>query len=273
MKILVTGGSGFIGSNLLKKLDADIFDRAQGDIRDPSLDVSMYDTIYHLAAISSPRESEADRRRTWDINVNGTLNLLEKMSSGQRIVFASSAQVYDRSKSGEHTEDERLSPHNFYGLTKQIDEQLIEYYSRAKGFKYTILRFFNIYGPGQRPGFLVPDVVQKYQGRTVEIKNPDSRIDMVYVDDVVGALILAQKADGVFNIGTGEATPVSEVYRLVKECTASHADETVSEQEPYTLISNNGKARALGWKPTVGLGEGIERTVKTFLTSSTKEAP
>lgn len=262
MKILVTGGGGFVGAHLLTKVDADVFDRAQGDIRDPALDVSGYDTIYHLAAVSNPRESEEDRRKTWDINVNGTLNLLEKMSEGQRIIFASSAQVYDRSKGRKHKEEEPLAPHNFYGLTKMVDEQLVAYYSKAKGFDYTILRFFNIYGPGQRPGFLVPDVIQKYQGRTVEVANPESRIDMVYVDDVVDALVSAQRADGIFNIGTGKATKISGVYKIVKKYAGSSAKDVFLEQEPYSLVSDNRKARrGLGWKPKVALAEGIKRTV------------
>ena len=271
MKILVTGGSGFIGSNLLKQIDSDVFDREQGDIRDSNLDVSEYDIIYHLAAISSPRDSELDRKNTWDVNVSGTINLLEKMSPKQHLIFASSAQVYNRSLQTTHKETEHLSPHNIYGLTKMMDEELIRYYAQVKGIKATILRFFNVYGPEQRPGFLIPDVIKKYQEENVEIKNPESRIDMVYIDDLVDALILAQKVQGTFNIGTGQETKIKEVYSLVKEAMKSNASETISEQEPYSLIADNEAAKSkLGWMPKVKVKEGIERTVKTFLTSSRK---
>ena len=94
---------------------------------------------------------------------------------------------------------------------------------------------------------------------------------MVYIDDLVDALILAQKVQGTFNIGTGQETKIKEVYSLVKEAMKSNASETISEQEPYSLIADNEAAKSkLGWMPKVKVKEGIERTVKTFLTSSRK---
>lgn len=265
LKILVTGGDGFIGSYLVKELRKLDFDAAvlTGDIRDENLDLHGYNIIYHLAALSSPKFCEENKKLAWDVNVNGTLNLLEKLEEGQKIIFTSSAHVYNRS-SHPHSEDEPLNSPDFYGLTKKAAEELIEYYSEKKGFAYTILRFFNIYGPKQGKGFLIPDIIEKYRtGGEIEIINPDARRDFIYISDAVAALIKAINAEGIYNIGSGKGTKIGEIYSLIrKEMNAKEVIENVIKRNEDALIADATKAeKELGWKPKVSLEEGIRKTI------------
>ncbi len=277
IKILVTGGTGFIGSYLteeLRKLNFDIKILTQerlkgrqyipGDIRDESLNLRGYNIVYHLAAFSNPRFCEDNKRLAWDVNVSGTLNLLEKLEEGQKIIFTSSAHVYSRS-SHPHSEDEPLNPPDFYGLTKKAAEELIEYCSAKKGFAYTILRFFNIYGPRQTKGFLIPDIVEKYRaGGEIKIINPEAKRDFIYVSDAVSALVKAINARGIYNIGSRKGTKIGEIYSLIKkEMGAKEVIEKVIKRNEDALIADATKAKKeLGWKPKVGLEEGIKKTIE-----------
>ena len=278
-KILVTGGTGFIGYYLIeefKKLDSDIKILIQerlkgrqyipGDIRDEDLDLKGYNIVYHLAALSNPRFCEDNKRLAWDVNVNGTLNLLEKLEEEQKIIFASSAHVYSRS-SHPHSEDEPLSPSDFYGLTKKTAEELIEYCSKKKGFAYTILRFFNIYGPRQSKGFLIPDIVEKYRaGGEIKIINPGAKRDFIYISDAVAALVKAINARGIYNIGSGRGTRIEDIYSLIKkEMNAKNVIEKIIKRNEDALIANATKAeKELGWKPKVSLKEGIRKTIESI---------
>ncbi len=276
IKILITGGTGFVGSYLmeeLRKLDTDIKILSQeklngkryvhGDIRDKDLDLRGYDIIYHLAALSNPKFCEDNKRLAWDVNVNGVLNLLERLEKRQKIIFASSAQVYGRS-SQPHLEDEPLDAPNFYGLTKKVAEELIGYYSDKKGFAYAILRFFNIYGPRQDKGFLISDVIEKYRtGGEIKIIDPEANRDFIYISDVADVLIEAINANGIYNIGFGRGTRIGKVYSLIrKELGAKEVIEKVIKSCEDALIADITKAeKELNWRPKVGLEEGIRRTI------------
>jgi len=229
-KILVTGGKGFIGTDLVTELKKNKQDKIfvlnkegnpknviKSDIRDKGLNLKPYDIIYHLAAISDPKECEKNPDFAWDVNVNGLKNIVEKMRSGQRLVFSSSALVYEQKRNKRLKETDVLFPNNFYSLTKIIGEELIKYYSSKNNFKYVILRFFNIYGKGQRRGFLIPDVIEKYKKNgPIEMLSPDSVIDMVYKEDAIKALVEAKKKEGIYNICTGKPVKIRDVYIKVK---------------------------------------------------------
>ncbi|MDI6655459.1 MAG: NAD(P)-dependent oxidoreductase [Candidatus Hydrothermarchaeota archaeon] len=278
-KILVTGGTGFIGSYLteeLRKLNYDIKILTQerlkgrqyipGDIRDEDLDLKGYNVIYHLAALSNPGFCEDNKGLAWDVNVNGTLNLLEKLEKGQKIIFTSSAHVYGGS-SNPHSEDEPLNPPDFYGLTKKTAEELIEYCSEKKGFAYTILRFFNIYGPKQSKGFLIPDIIEKYRaGGEIKIINPEAKRDFVYISDAVVALVEAINARGIYNIGSGRGTRIEDIYSLIKKeiCTKNVIENVIKRNEDALIADATKAEKELGWKPKVGLREGIRKTIESM---------
>lgn len=271
-RVLVTGGTGFIGSYLVEKLSRegfhpDVIAKETGDIRDENLDLGKYDVIYHMAAISSPMACEGDMRLAWDVNVSGTMNILDKLVGDQTLVFASTAHVYGPGRESKREDDPR-KPGDFYGLTKKVCEDLIVYHGRRKGFRYAVLRFFNIYGPGQGRGFLIPDIVEKYRrGGEIKIMNPGAQRDFLYISDAVDALFLARDAQGIYNVGSGKGTKVEEAYRFIgREIGGERIHETVVRRKEDALIADTAQARRkLGWKPTVPWGEGIKATIESML--------
>lgn len=271
MKILITGGRGFIGRRLQKALERDPSNEVSllvlnkdkdrgdeklksvilGDICDGSLDISEFDLVYHLAAMANPRACEQNKELAWKINVEGTRNVAEKVRKGAKIVFMSSAHVYGTSDIA-HREDEIPAPKTFYGLSKLIGEEIVNYYSASRGFRKTVFRLFNSYAPDQPEGFIVPDVIKKYKTqKEVEVVNPDSEIDLVHIDDVIEVLFgaLDKGMDGTFNICKGKTTRISEIYAKIKEYTgAKGAGEKIRRSDVKKLTGDNSKITQLGFR-------------------------
>jgi UDP-glucose 4-epimerase len=261
MKILVTGSSGYIGQKTVPRLDGEVKcldrnghsgpGRISADIREPNLDLSSFNIIYHLAGVSSPRMADKDQDAAWDINVNGTLNICRKLGKGQRLVFMSSAQVYDRSSKAVHTEQELPMPSNFYGLTKLVGEDTVRYYSLKNGFSYVLLRLFNAYSADQPKGLLIGDLMEKFaRGNCSEIYNPDTVLDLVHVEDVVSVLSgAAEIPQGTYNLCSGKPVSIREVYESVarhlgKKC----GGMKVASDKKESLAGDNSRLRSLGYK-------------------------
>ena len=192
---------------------------------------------------------------------------MTKLRKNQKLVFASSARVYSPGKHP-HGEDESLRPRDFYGLTKRVCEDLIAYYSSKNDFRFTVLRFFNIYGPGQSNGFLLPDVIEKYKSdKKVEIYNPEAVRDFLHIEDAVRALVAVAEVDGTFNIANGTTTKVGDIYKMVKEELGwKPGDEEVIGSERDALMANISKAqREMGWRPKISLREGIRDVIKFYI--------
>ncbi len=271
MKILITGGRGFIGRKLQHALEKDKKNKVYllvlnkdkdkndenlkyvliGDITDPNLNVSNFDIVYHLAAIANPRICEQNRNISWKTNVDGTRNIIENMKRGAKIIFMSSAHVYENGKIL-HKETEIPAPQSFYGLTKLVGEDIINYYSKTNGIKKTIFRLFNSYSIDQPEGFIVPDVIKKYKIQTkVEIINPNSEIDLVHIDDVVEVLVSASKKkfDGTFNICSSKPMKIIEIYKKIREYTcAKRVKEKIIGNNVKKLLGDNSKIVKAGAK-------------------------
>lgn len=272
MKILITGGRGFIGRRLHRALEKEsrenevcllVLDKNKdsgdeklkcvivGDINDPNLDLSSYDIVYHLAAIANPRTCEQDKELAWKTNVEGTRNIVGKVKPGARIVFMSSAHVYGNSEKP-HREDEIPDPQTFYGLTKLVGEQVVGYTAKAKGLKRTVFRLFNSYAIDQPEGFIVPDVIKKYMTqKEVGIVNPNSEIDLLRVDDVVSVLVAASrgKLEGTYNICSGKPIKVADIYKKIKEYVgAKDAKERIEGNDVKKLLGDGSKLARAGFR-------------------------
>ncbi len=271
-KILVTGATGFIGKHLTEKLTllkctVDSISKENGDIRDTKLNLDNYDVIYHLAGISNPTFCDLDSIKAWDVNVNGTMNILRKLKEDQKLVFASSAHVYGN-KNTPHMDDESLKPKDFYGLTKRVCEDLLLYYSKKVGYRFTICRFFNIYGEGQKKGFILPDVIGKYKSnKKVEINNPRTVRDFLHIKDAINALVKAADVDGTFNVSYGTGTKIEDIYKIVKnEIRWEHGEEIVVDNGKDVLIGDISKAKyEMGWNPKISLEKGIREVIKFYM--------
>ncbi len=294
-RILVTGSSGFVGKSLVEVLKEqgtevvltlDDHDIGRIDIRNQQSikyvinKIKDIDIVYHLAAITSVPFSFKNPRETYDVNVLGTLNILELCRScdADKIVFASS-YVYGQPQYMPIDEVHPLQPANPYARSKVLGEELCRAYNADFGLKCIILRPFNIYGVGQSNNFLIPSIIAQLRYGNIELKDPEPKRDFIYISDVISAYIKAGEFNGtydVFNIGYGRSYSVKEIVDRIICIYKKNIDTVYSgerrKNEVMDTVADIRKAEELmGWSPTVLLDEGLQRTMNwAFKTDSDK---
>ncbi|MBL8076447.1 MAG: NAD-dependent epimerase/dehydratase family protein [Anaerolineales bacterium] len=308
MKYLVTGGAGFIGSHItrallqqganvrildnfssgkrdnLKGLDVEII---EGDLRDASSvaeAVRGVNIIFHEAAFVSVPESMEKPQECFDVNVTGTSILFEaaRKAGVERAVIASSAAVYGDSTSMPLIEDTPLKQLSPYASSKRVDEMYAELYTNSFGFEVAALRYFNVYGPRQRPDSMYAAAVPIFIRRMLDNKpvtiygdGGQSR-DLVNVKDVVQANLLASRhpqAPGqIFNVCTGVETSLLDLLDILYEIfpgAPKHVHAEPRAGDIYRSIGTPQKAMdVLGYKPSVTLADGIYEAVEEMKRTS-----
>lgn len=300
--ILVTGGCGFIGSHLVDRLIeqdervvvvdnlstgrlANLNSRAefaQGDIKDDKFLVDVFsrhgiDRVIHQAAkINWGVQTELPLEDVGG-SVIGTLNILEccKRFGVRKLVYASSVAVYGRPKKLPVSENDPLLPIYSYGIAKRCSEEYVLFYNERYGVPYVILRYANVYGPRQpvygEVGVVAIYTEQILKGEPLVIYGDGEHIrDYVYIDDVVEFTQRAIDLDrnGCFNIGRGIGVTTHQVFETFcrgvgKEINPVHKPEREGELGKLYLDITEAD-RALGWRPRVGLEEGIARTLQYY---------
>lgn len=250
LRVLVTGGVGFIGSHVVEELvrggyEVVVLDNLsnsdlrniegfldevvffKGDVRDSdvvSKAVEGVDAVVHLAALIDAVESFDKPLLYHEVNVYGTHVLLKKcVDLGvSRFIYASTTAVYGEPVNVPTPEDEFLKPINPYGLTKALSEKLVKYYSRAYGLKTTIFRLFNVYGPKQwrsrYAGVITKFIERVSKGEPPIIFGDGEQVrDFIYVEDVAKVFIksLEEGVDGLYNLGTGRGVKIKDLAELV----------------------------------------------------------
>jgi UDP-glucose 4-epimerase len=301
MNVVVTGGAGFIGSNLADALIAQghavtvIDDLSRGhrewvtqgaeflelSVVDPSLSQALKqikpEVIFHLAAQMDVRFSVANPVSDATTNVVGGVNLMQAAvdAGARRVVFASSGgTVYGDTDVIPTPEDHPLRPASAYGCSKVACEVYGQMFAQLHGLEFVSLRYGNVYGPRQDPhgeAGVVAIFSQKLLdgiGPTVNGDGLNTR-DYIYVDDVVSANLAAISCpQGAYNVGTGTETNVNQIYEAIaKDCgisaAAVHGPAKPGEQRRSCLDISRVKAE-LGWEPTTTLDHGIAQTVAWF---------
>lgn len=298
MRILVTGGAGFIGSHVAERFLADghevaiVDDLSTGhlenlppeatfyrcDIRDPELAAIFQEfrpeVVCHLAAQMSVRISIQRPRFDADTNVVGSINLLESaVAAGtQKIIYASTGgALYGEPRYLPCDEEHPIVPISHYGISKHTVEHYLELYAHLYDLDYTILRFPNVYGPRQDPegeaGVVAIFIGLLQQGLQATIFGDGlQQRDFVYVSDVAEAHVLAlsRGSRAVCNLGSGTGTSVLEIYNALCEVTGNDQPPRFAASragEVYRIYLTNQRAnQVLGWSPQVALREGLRRT-------------
>jgi UDP-glucose 4-epimerase len=293
MRCLVTGGAGFIGSNLVDALVArgdevhvlddlskgkreNVADGAElhvSDIRDPNavFDAVRPEAVFHLAAQADVRISVERPDYDAEVNVLGTLRIVEAARAhGAQLVFASTGGAIYGECEGPAPETAERRPLAPYGTSKLCGEEYLATWNRLYGTKHVALRFGNVYGPRQEPhgeaGVVAIFMGLLLDGGTPKIYGDGRQTrDYVFVGDVVGALLAAVGHDGgVYNVGTGVETSVVELYEAIAAATGierepEHAEARLGELQRSVLDPSLAE-RELGWRPEHSLVDGLRAT-------------
>jgi UDP-glucuronate 4-epimerase len=313
-RVLVTGGAGFIGSHLCQRLLGEgyevvcldnfdpfydpaikrknveeiqataadgTFQLVEGDIRDAGLleDLfrrSSFDLVIHLAARAGVRPSLDQPLLYEEVNVTGTLSLLETCRGFgvKDLIFGSSSSVYGKNSKIPFAEEDRLeSMISPYAVTKRIGELFCSVYHYLYGMNIFCLRFFTVYGPRQRPEMAIHKFARLiHQGERVPLYGDGaSKRDYTYIDDIIGGVMGAVrnlKGYAIFNLGESQTVPLRELVSLLEQALGKKAEiEELPEQPgdvPITYADITQARRLLGYDPQVGIEEGIERFVRWF---------
>ncbi len=306
-RAIVTGGAGFIGSHLVDRLvdsgcEVLVIDdlstgrlqrladaRSRGkvgfhqlDLRAPELiEVACRfrpQTIFHLAAHADVRKSTADPMHDASVNVLGTLNVLmaARDAAAERVVFTSTGgALYGETDKLPTRERVTKRPESPYGISKKVVEDYFRYFRTAYGLDYAILALANVYGPRQDP-YGEAGVVAIFARAMLDRRRPvifgdgTQTRDYVYVVDVVDGLVrsAARGGGGLYNIGTGRETSVTDLYAALAVITGFDQPPEYVEAKPGDLarscLDASAAARHLGWEPFTSLDEGLALTAGWF---------
>ena len=304
MKVLVTGGAGFIGSHVVDKFLANGFkvvivdDLSTGrasnlnpdakfyqlDIRSPQLrdifEQEQPDFVSHHAAQMDVRRSVAQPLFDADVNILGSINMIEcaRKAGVQRFIYISTGgAVYGEPEYLPCDENHPINPICQYGASKHTVEHYLYMYQVNYNLNYTVLRYPNVYGPRQDPhgeaGVVAIFTRQMMDGEQVVINGDGEQTrDFVYVGDCANGNLLAlqKKVNGIYNLGMGRPTSINEIFYSLKRITGYQKDPVYGPAklgETRHIYLDSSKARQeLGWVPTVELDEGMAKTVDYFNT-------
>jgi len=307
MRILVTGGAGFIGSHVTDAFVAEGHDVAvlddlstgrmenvnpaarfhEVDLRDEEAVEQVFveerpECVSHQAARAQVRESMEKPVLYAEVNIIGSLNLLQacRRHGVKKVIYASTGgAVYGEPEYLPVDEEHPVNPLDPYGASKHHVEHYLYLYQANWGLPYTILRYPNVYGPRQDPygeAGVVAIFSQKMISRGKPLINGsgEQERDFVYAGDIAQANVLAVSKGngGIYNIGTGVGTSINDVFRLLREATGFDGEEIHGPGKPgevYKVFLNAARARKeLNWAPKVSLEEGLSKTVDYFRSHS-----
>jgi UDP-glucose 4-epimerase len=298
-KIAVTGGLGFIGSHLVERFNQNneviiIDDQSTGKIENiKHLDLSKIDTtfgsindvnlneifegcdyVFHLAAVTSVPQSVDDPIKSNEVNISGTLKVLEaaKNCDVNKVIFSSSSAVYGETEVIPISELNPINPLSPYAVTKATGELYSNVYTEIYELPTISLRYFNVFGPRQDPKSQYAAVIPIFIDKILKNERPviygdgEQTRDFVSVDKVVDANILAAKSSdtGVFNIGLGKSTTINELFEIVREAIGKEVEPVYEEERSGEIkhsVADISKAKILKFSPKDDFKDALKEIV------------
>ena len=301
-KVAVTGGLGFIGSHLVERLNENndlviVDNQSSGNIKNiQDLDFSRIDTdfgditrvnlerifegvdyVFHMAAVTSVPQSVKDPMRSNEVNITGTLKVLEaaRKCGIKKLIFSSSSAVYGETEILPISEKNPINPLSPYAVSKTTGELYCNVYSEIYKLPTISLRYFNVFGPRQDPNSQYAAVIPIFIYKIINNESPiiygdgEQTRDFVNVEQVVDANILAAKSKktGSYNIGLGKSTTINQLFDSIKESMGKdiepvHEDERAGEIKHS--VANISKAKSIGYSPKEDFKEKLAETVDWF---------
>ena len=303
-KVAVTGGLGFIGSHLVSKLNEDndiviVDDQTSGNIKNlEGLDFTKIDTdftditqaklemifedvdyVFHMAAMTSVLESVNNPLRSNEVNITGTLKVLEaaKNCEVKKLILSSSSAIYGETETVPISEKNPINPLSPYAVTKATGELYCKIYSEIYELSTIALRYFNVFGPKQDPKSQYAAVIPIFIDKLLKNESPiiygdgEQTRDFVSVKQVVEANIFAAESNetGSYNIGLGKSTSINQLFEMIKEIMEKDINPIYENERAGEIkhsVADISKAKSIGYTPKNDFIEELTETIEWFKT-------
>ncbi len=276
-RILITGSNGFIGKQLKEGLSSQgysisEFNTADGDISKTELNLKDIDHVFHLAGKSFVPDSWKEPKAFYDINVTGTLNVLEFCRKSGASLTLMRSYIYCIPQRQPIDENHPAKPANPYGHSKLLAEEICLFYQENFKVNTTVIRPFNIYGAKQDKHFLIPHIMSQLLDKftsEIEVLDLAPKRDYLFLDDLIKAIIVLfqKKKTGIYNIGAGYSISVEEILNIIMEVAGIKkkvvSKNTIRKNEIPDVIADISKLKNdTGWSPQYTFEQGIAEVLK-----------
>jgi len=298
MKVLITGGSGFIASHLVNHLlekghKVKVLDLKEPHINHKNLefvkksildniiqDIKGCEAVFHFAALLGVDNSDRRPLDTMKVNLEGSVNVFKSaLDAGvNKMIFSSSSEVYGEPRELPIKEESVKGPVSTYGVSKLASEIYAKAFNQEKGADIKIVRFFNVYGPGQENNWVVPIFINKaLKNEPITVfGNGNQTRCFTYVEDIADGVLKVfekGKTGEAYNIGSNEPTTILELAQIVKDAAKSKSeivklgfgkDTRLKEREIEYRIPDISKMKAIEWQPKTAVREGVRKVLESM---------